>query len=120
MRHQYYLQRSGSLVRTMSLTSILKKVQGQLELVDIMNEQMKQSELLVQRWYKLMIAHTCTSLLTSVAVYDYANREYYLKQLNGQFPLKIDSHDSKVKKKIYMLNICPRLLMLLIHLKNKI
>ena len=81
IRHQYYLRRSGSLVHTMNKESVLRKVNGQLNLIDILVNQMSQSTIYVQQWYRTMIAHICVSCLTSVATYDYGNRYKYIKKI---------------------------------------
>ena len=119
IRHQYYLQRGGSLVHTMSHESILRKVNGQLNLIDVLLEQLYQSTIDIHQWYKMMLAHTCVSMLTSVAVFDYANKDYYLNKVKKLFPLKVNSACSSNLNKIRLLNVCPKLFLWLIHVKNK-
>lgn len=119
IRHQYYLQRGGSLVHTMNRESVLRKVNGQLNLLDGLLGQMNQSTKDIHQWYKMMIAHTCVSLLTSVAVFDYANKDYYLNKVKKLFPLKVNSACSSNLYKIRLLNVCPKLFLWLIHVKNK-
>ena len=119
IRHQYYLQRDGSLVHTMSKESVLRKVNGQLNLIGVLLEQLNQSTIDIHQWYKMMIAHTSVSMLTSVAVFDYTNIDYYLHKVKTLFPLMVKCAYGCNLYKILLLNVCPKLFLLLIHIKNK-
>ncbi len=118
IRHQYYLQRSGSLVHTMNKKSVLRKVKGQLELISILKSQMESIDRTTQGWYEKMISHVCISLLTSVAVYDYKHCNSYLRKLQHLFPLNQEGLGKKMSYKIYLLNRCPKLFLWLIYVKN--
>lgn len=119
IRHQYYLQRGGSLVHTVNKESVLRKVNGQLNLIDVLLEQLNQSSTDIHRWYKMMIAHTCVSMLTSVAVFDFTNIGYYLNKVKQLFPLRVNRVYGSNLYKIQLLNICPRFFLWLIYIKNK-
>lgn len=118
IRHLYYLQRNGSLVHTMHKESVMRKVNGQLELIDILKIHMESTDKITQYWYKKMISHICLSLLTSVAVFDFRNCNFYLKQIQSLFPLTYEGFEKKICNKIRILNMCPRLLLWLIHINN--
>lgn len=119
VRHQYYLQRNGSLVRTIHREAILRKVNGLLELICILIEQMNEADAKVRLWYKMMLTHICVSILSSVAIYDYTNCNTYLKKIQFLFPLSLHKSPSKIKRKIRTINLCPQLFLWLVHLKNK-
>lgn len=117
-RHQFYMQRGGSLVHTINKEMILRKVNGQFDLIDIMKNQMGCADTTIQLWYKKILSHMCVSILSTVAIYDYFNSRCYLERLNFLFPLCIYNTDKNIRKKIYILNKCPKLFLLLIHIKN--
>lgn len=119
VRHLYYLQRSGSLVHTRNNESIMKKLKGQLSLVEILLYQREQSDSQVNNWYNSMLTHICVSVLTSVAKYDYKNKRNYLKILNKVFPLSDHKATKKTLRKIKMINFFPKCFLLLVHMKNK-
>ena len=118
VRHQYYLQRSGSLVHTVNKKSVLHKVKGQLELISILKNQMESIDRITQVWYEKMVSHICISLLTSVAVIDFKHCNSYLRQVQHLFPLNQKGLGKKMSNKIRILNICPKLFLWLIHIKN--
>lgn len=119
VRHQYYLQRNGSLVRTIHREAILRKVNGLLELICILIEQINEADAMVRLWYKMMLSHICVSILSSIAIYDYPNCNTYLKKIQILFPLSLHKSPSKIKRKIRMINLCPRLFLWLVHVKNR-
>lgn len=118
VRHLYYLQRIGSLVHTTNRESVMRKVRGQLDLIQMMSVQMKTANREVEVWYRKMLAHISISLLTSVALYDYVKRYDYLRLIKPFFPL-CSNGLGKNNKKIRVLNFCPSLFMWLIYVKNK-
>lgn len=117
IRHQYYLQRGGSLVHTVNKENVLRKVYGQLNLIDVLLDQLNQSTSDIHRWYKTMISHICVSLLTSVAVYDYNNIDSYLNKVKPFFSLMSTGSFNDIYK-IRLLNVCPKLFLWLIHVKS--
>lgn len=119
VRHQYYLQRSGSLVRTVTKEAVLRKVNGQMALIDILLEQMANADVQVHRWYKMMLSHICVSLLSSIAVYNYSSKEKYLSKIKKVFPLSVFKLPIKTTRKIRLLNISPKIFLWLLHIKNR-
>lgn len=121
VRHQFYLQRQGSMVRTQSIESIKRKVDGQIKLVSLLKEQMQGLDSFVLRWYKKMLSHTVLSLLTSVAVSIYYEKNEYInkiKELNI-LPLSANGLEKNKRIKCCLINISPIFFCWLINLKNK-
>lgn len=121
VRHQYYLQRTGSMVHSHNNQAIMRKVDMHMQMIDILKEQRKEAPKETYEWYDMMLAHAATSLLTSVACVDYRLSLNYYKRLKekGVFPLSDQRAMRKSKRKIKMLNTCPRLFLLMLNLKNK-
>lgn len=121
VRHQFYLQRQGSMVRTQSIESIKRKVEGQIKLVSLLKEQIQGLDSFVLRWYKKMLSHTVLSLITSVAVSLYSEKKEYvnkIKELNI-LPLSANGLEKNKRVKCSLINISPIFFCWLINLKNK-
>lgn len=120
IRHQYYLQRTGSMVHSHNNQAIMRKVDTHMQLIDILLEQRKEAPRETYDWYDMMLAHASISLLTSVASVDYRTSVDYYKRLKdkGIFPLSKIRASKKNIRKIKMLNMCPRFMMFLLYLKN--
>lgn len=111
VRHQYYLQRSGSLVHTKSSASIKRKCDGQMALIEEMQRQMQMANKSVWGWYKNMIANGALSILTSTAVANYSQcREYIhkLQELNV-FPIYGRNRKTTAKVKFILVNLSPKI-----------
>lgn len=121
VRHQYYLQRTGSMVHSHNKQAVMRKVDMHMQMIDILMEQKQTAPEETHEWYNMMFAHAAVSLLTSVASVDYSMSIHYYKQLKAKtiFPISLKRASSKSKRKIIMLNLCPRLLLLLLYVKNK-
>jgi glycosyltransferase involved in cell wall biosynthesis len=119
VRHQYYLQRSGSLVHTRNLESIRRKLHGQISLIEVLLHQKGQCDFEIRIWYDSMLTHICVSLLTTVAMYDYKNRQNYLKLLKKILPLSSYNANKKTLRKIKVINICPRCFVWFVHIKTR-
>lgn len=121
VRHQFYLQRQGSMVRTQSIESIKRKVEGQIKLVSLLKEQMQGLDSFVLRWYEKMLSHTVLSLLTSVAVSIYSEKNEYInkiKELNI-LPLSASGLEKNKRIKCSLINVSPIFFCWFINLKNK-
>ena len=118
--HQYYLQRKGSMVHSHNMDALIRKVNTQMQLIDILKDQKQTANEDAHPWYDMMFAHTVVSLLTSVAKYDYRLSVNYYNQVKQKelFPLSEQRVSRKSKRKISMINKFPRLLLLLLYLKN--
>lgn len=121
VRHQYYLQRTGSMVHSHNNQAVMRKVDMHMQMIDILMEQKKSAPVETHDWYEMMFAHAAVSLLTSVACVDHRLSIDYYKRLKNKeiFPLSSNRASKKNFRKIKLLNICPRLMLLLISLKNR-
>lgn len=115
VRHQYYLQRQGSMVRTNNIESIKRKVDGQINLLNLLNEQTKVAVPDVLHWYKKMIDHIIISLLTAVSVYLYTDRHKYISKIKEINILPL-SNGKTIKR--LLINFFPILYCWLIYMKN--
>lgn len=120
VKHQYYMQRAGSMVRTQSLDSIRRKIDGQMDLLSILQTQMQDASSVTYVWYRMMIAHTTISLLSTLSVHMYSFRQAYISHIRtlNILPLSYDRATSKSLRKIRFLNFSPQLFCVVIHLKS--
>ena len=121
VRHQYYLQRTGSMVHSHNKQAVIRKVHMHMQMIDILLEQKNEAPNETYEWYQMMFAHAAVSLLTSVACIDYRLSLDYYKRLKekGIFPLSLNRASKKNIRKIKMLDACPRLFLLILNLKNR-
>ena len=121
IRHQYYLQRVGSMVHSHNKQAVMRKVDMHMQMIDILAEQKKDAPKKTYEWYDMMFAHAAVSLLTSVACVDYWLSLDYYKRLKekGIFPLSPNRASKKNFRKIKLINLCPRLMLLLVHIRNR-
>ena len=120
VRHQYYLQRTGSMVHSHNKQAVMRKADTQVQLIDILLKQKSEAPKETYEWYDMMLAHSAVSLLTSVACVNYRLSLDYYKRLKdkGIFPLSSQRASKKNFRKIKMLNLFPRLMLLMISIKN--
>lgn len=121
VRHQYYLQRVGSMVHSINTAGIKRKVDGQMMLVELLLEQKENSPANIKSWYDMMLAHTVLSLLSSLATVDFALAKNYYNSLpkSRVFPLKGSRLPKKSYLKVLLLNFCPMILLFLLYHKNR-
>lgn len=121
VRHQYYLQRSTSMVHARDNQAIIRRADMHMQLIDILKEQRAEAPEETFEWYDMMFAHAATSLLTGLATVDYRMCIAYYDRLKekGIFPLSIVRASKKLVRKIKMLNSCPRTMLFVINVKNK-
>lgn len=121
VRHQYYLQRTGSMVHSHNNQAAMRRADTQMQLIDILLDEKKEAQQKTYGWFDMMLAHSAVSLLTSVACVDLRLSMDYYKRLKGKdiFPLSPYRASTKNTRKIKMLNRCPRLMLFLINIKNK-
>lgn len=116
-----YLERSDSLVNARSPKAVQKKIDGGFMLLGLLKNQLQTIvNKSVCQWYEMMIAHTVTSLMTLVGVYQYSNRSEYIKQLKqlDLLPISNFKADKKTLRKIRIINISAYLFLLFVNLKN--
>ena len=121
VRHQYYLQRSSSMVHSRNREATLRRANMHMQLVDILSEQRAEAPIETYEWYDMMLAHAAVSLLTAVASIDYhLSQEYHNKLRDkGIFPLSTVRTSRKKLRKIILLNICPSMFSFLVYSMNK-
>ena len=120
VRHQFYLQRSTSMVHAKIKQAIIRKADMHMQMIDILKEQRAEAPKETYEWYDMMFAHSALSLLTSLAAIDYGKSIEYYKNLckSNVFPILNKRATKKSRWKIQMLNKYPRLFLALIRLKN--
>ena len=120
VRHQYYLQRLGSMVRSHDEKAVIRRADMHMQMIDILKEQSVEAPKETYEWYNMMYAHAAVSLLSSLATIDYHRSVEYFKRLRdkGIFPLSLLRASRKSAKKIKMLNVYPRVTLALIRIKN--
>ena len=115
VRHQYYLQRQGSMVRTNNIDSIRRKVDGQVKLLTLLKEQIQVAYPEVLDWYKIMLDHIVISILTTVAVSLFLERDKYIRQIAAMKLLPLANGN---RLKCLLINISPSLYCWMIYMKN--
>ena len=120
VRHQYYLQRSTSMVHARNKQAIIRRADMFMQMIDILKDQRAEAPKETYGWYDMMLAHLSSSLLTTMSLCDYVSCKDYYAQLyaKGIFPLTLKRASSKSKRKIKLLNVCPKLFLLVLCLKN--
>lgn len=120
IRHQYYLQRSGSLVHTKNVASILKKADGQIALIEELQEQKLHAPEETQDWYDMMIAHGVISVLTLLASNLYDKHQLYTIKISklNVLPLQYRRIALKNLYKICVINVSPNLYCWLLNVKQ--
>ncbi len=121
IRHQYYMQRSTSMVHARNKQAIIRKADMHLQMIDILSEQRAESPVETYEWYDMMLAHAALSLLTGVATIDFHKSMEYYKQLQCKklFPLSTLRASRKSVRKILILNKFPLFLLLIVYVKNR-
>ena len=118
-----YLERTDGLVKISNPKAIKRKIDGQLLLIQLLNNEMETiTDDGILSWYKNMKAHSAFSLLTMVACNFYPDRKIYIKKLKElrALPLKFNTKTTKKSaKKMKIVNFSVSLFMFLIHLKNR-
>lgn len=112
VRHQFYLQRSTSMVRITDKSVMPKKISGQIELIKTLQMQKNDAEDSgVKMWYDKMIAHSVLTLLRLVSQNDYSQTNKIIKTLKELrvFPLEKFRVSLKNRIRIDIMNINPKL-----------
>lgn len=112
VRHQFYLQRSTSMVRITDKSVMPKKISGQIELIKTLQMQKNEAEDFgVKMWYDKMIAHSVMTLLRLVSQNDFSQTEKTIKILKDLkvLPLRKFRVSLKNRIRIDIININPKL-----------
>lgn len=118
VRHQYYLQRGNSLVHTLSHDAVLRKVNGQVQLISLLQEQIKRAPQSVHGWYRRMISHSALSAMNSCASVDRKEAKNMVRKLKNMNIFPLATFTGKLSTRIHILiaNICPSLYCKFIYL----
>lgn len=121
VRHQYYLQRGNSMVHAKSRDAIIRRADMHMQIIEILSEQRSYAPKETYEWYDMMFSNAAISLLTALATMDYKMCMDYYNRLRKKniFPLSGARASKKSRRKIKLLNTIPRLMLLLVYLKNK-
>ena len=118
----YYLIRRGSLVQAQGKDAALRKLKGGMSLIDtLLADKEMTADKRVKQWYRQMISFTVFSMMTTIALYDYDHRSYYLKQWKQKQVRRIlysrtDHWQLRLKK--WLANGCPRTYLFLLRAAN--
>ena len=127
-----YLERSDSLVKSSSPSSIKKKTKGFYFLLEVLQKQMKSlrvympdanNELIkgVENWYLKMEAYSVISLICVIAGYDFGKRHECIRKIKELqlLPLRGIGLIPKAARKQKIINISPLLLMWMLKISKK-
>jgi len=112
-----YLQREGSITNAVNRSKQKKVLDDKMRLVETMQKQSKDlnEQGKDNRWFSRMIADNVVSMIGIIARDFYAERKVYLEQLKQYGIYPIQSKGLKAR----LINISPRLLVELLHIKNR-
>lgn len=111
VRHQFYLQRSTSMVRITDKSVMPKKINGQIELIKTLQMQKNEAnDSGVKMWYDKMIAHSVLTLLRLVARHEYESSDNVIRVLKQINVLPIQSYRTSMLNYIRysFINISPK------------
>ncbi len=114
-----YLMRRGSITQSINREKQRKVLTDKLLLLRSLQKQM--SDKSDKRWYFGMMAATSVSLLGMIASDFWTERNHFLKEYDELHirPLSTFHSTPRVRRKIFLINLSPRLFCWLIHLRSK-
>jgi len=128
-----YLERSDSLVKSITTNSIKKKTEGCCFLLEVLQKQLKSlrtympevgCEILkgVENWYFKIEAYSVITLVCMTAEYNFRKRHECIRKINELqlLPLKGTGIVPKAARKQKIINVSPLLLMWLLKIKKTI
>lgn len=116
----FYVQRDNSLVRSQDKQVLIKKIRGEQFLIKELIRQRSSASSNIQVWYDKMLAHTILSYITTVSLLgdkeikeccDFLQQHYRKK-------IKLKHTFGKMRKKAFLYNFSPKLLVLFIRIKH--
>jgi len=126
-----YLEREDSLVKSQSVASIKKKINGYYFLLETLIKQHSSLASFlpdvdmsvlngVSRWYCDMEAHSVITLFSIIGLFNFENRHECIRKVKefGLLPLKGEKLVPKSLRKQRVINICPLLFMWILIIKN--
>lgn len=116
-----YFQRSDSLVNTVSVDSVTRKLDAELVVISRLKEQMESADKFSLQWYRGMCSKLALAILSSSAVQVPEKYGVYLECLRKHriFPLRCPKASKFQKAKLTLLNLSPRLFKSMIQNKQR-
>ena len=114
-----YLVRQGSITQAQGdMTKIRKNLEDRMTIIEKYNSYMVQHPECV--WLKNMQSNMVAGVLATVAQTFYSERRQYISRLRALnvFPLSIADQGHTYERKARLINISPRLLVLILYLKS--
>lgn len=100
----YYVIRKGSLVNVVNKAAALKKINGLFFIIDVYNLYYTQTQnIKAKRWFQTTVTKAYITLLQTVVIFDYENRNEYIKRFNEINKLSLTSSKRIWKKKWHIL-----------------
>lgn len=115
-----YFVREGSITQTKgNPAKVRKNVEDCMTVIERYADYMKQHP--ECKWLRRMQSNMVVSVIANVAQYLYAERNEYLTRMKslGVFPLSMEHQGTTYLRKARLINLSPRLAIMLLHLKNK-
>ena len=114
-----YLMRRGSITQSINREKQRKVLTDKLLLLRSLQRQM--SDKADKCWYLGMMAATSVSLLGMIASDFWTECDHFLKEYNDLHirPLSTFHSTPRIRRKIFLINLSPRLFCWLIHLRSK-
>ncbi|MEE1069751.1 MAG: glycosyltransferase [Paludibacteraceae bacterium] len=115
-----YFVREGSITQTKgNPAKVRKNVEDCMTVIERYVDYMKQHP--ECKWLRRMQSNMVVSVIANVAQYLYAERNEYLTRMKSfrVFPLSMEYQGSTYLRKARLINLSPRLAIMLLHLKNK-
>ena len=115
-----YLMRQGSITQSVDERKKRKVLDDRLSLIDAMKEQMDKA--CDKRWFEGMIGQIAIGIISFSPIGSYEMQNAVIKRLKtmGIFPLSSYQATKAARRKIRIANVSPRLLCLLLFLKNNV
>lgn len=112
-----YLQREGSITNAVNRSKQRKVLDDKMHLIAEMQRQAGELERkgLTNAWFSLMVSDTVISVIVMLSTIFYEEKDAYLKQLYDLRVFPVTKRSMKAR----LINICPKLAVGLLHLKNK-
>lgn len=122
-----YLERSDSLVKSVSEKSVQKKIDGYFFLLKTLKEQYEKINCSeqwrqgVMGWYRLMMGYSVLNLLSLIAIHRFKERHQLIRRVQTLELFPVDYHRMipKMQRKAKLANIHPWVLVDLMHIRNK-
>jgi glycosyltransferase involved in cell wall biosynthesis len=117
----YYVQHKGSLMNTFASSSTIKKLDGCFAGIEmLMSESQKHADTIAVNWYRGMISVTVITILQILSTVKIEKKKNYMTKLEEYklYPISDYGHSKHLKRKIHLVNISPKLYILITSIRN--